>query len=305
MRRMLISWVSFSLLLTSCSSDSDTHISDASENTIYRIPVVVHVIHFGEAVGDGANISFAQIESQIVVLNEDFRRKVNTNGYNNHPNGSDTHIEFFLAEYAPDGTLLPEPGVDRVNGGRNEWPKGNILNPIDTTIKPETIWDPESYFNIWTVNFGGFSGRNLLGYAQFPDASGLPGLNDIGGAANTDGIVIGYKYFGSSEKGNFSVLTPPYDLGRTTTHEVGHWLGLRHIWGDGDCSVDDYCLDTPNADSPNYDCTNVETSCESPEMPQNYMDYTNDDCMNIFTKDQTERMMTVLENSPRRKELVQ
>lgn len=293
------------ILNFSCNSE-DNEDSDASNNpTIYRIPVVVHVIHFGEAIGEGANISFEQIESQIEVLNEDFRRKSNTNGYNNNSNGADMEIEFYLAEYAPDGTLLAEPGVDRVNGGRSEWPKGNILNPIDTYIKPSTIWDPESYFNIWTVNFGGFSGRNLLGYAQFPSQSGLPGLNEDEGSAETDGVVIGYKYFGSSEKGNFPNLIPPYDLGRTTTHEVGHWLGLLHIWGDGDCLYDDYCLDTPNASGPNYDCESIKTTCMEPEMPQNYMDYTNDDCMNIFTNNQKERMITVLKNSPRRKELVQ
>ncbi|QDO95232.1 zinc metalloprotease [Formosa sediminum] len=295
------------LILTSSCSSEDNEDSNTSNNnpTIYRIPVVVHVIHFGEAIGEGANISLEQIESQIEVLNEDFRRKSNTNGYNNNTNGADTEIEFYLAEYAPDGTLLTEPGVDRVNGGRSEWPKGNILNPIDTYIKPSTIWNPESYFNIWTVNFGGFSGRNLLGYAQFPSQSGLAGLYEDEGSAETDGIVIGYKYFGSSEKGNFPSLIPPYDLGRTTTHEVGHWLGLRHIWGDGNCLYDDFCLDTPNASGPNYDCESIKISCEEPEMPQNYMDYTNDNCMNIFTNNQKERMITVLKNSPRRKELVQ
>lgn len=305
MNKGLIFSIYFTLLLSSCSTDSDNSINNPSEDIIYRIPVVVHVIHFGEDIGTGSNISFEQIQSQINVLNEDFRRKTNTNGYNNNVNGADTQIEFFLAEYDPEGNLLSEPGVNRLNGGRNEWPKGNILNPIDTYLKPSTIWDTESYFNIWTVNFGGFSGRNLLGYAQFPDYSNLPGLNDIGGSAETDGIVIGYKYFGSSEKGNFPELISPYNLGRTTTHEVGHWLGLRHIWGDGDCSYDDFCLDTPNASAPNYDCATIEASCDSPEMPQNYMDYTNDNCMNIFTNEQKERMITVLTNCPRRKELVQ
>lgn len=274
-----------------------------AKDDIKRIPVVVHIVHNGEQVGTGANISYEQVISQIEVLNEDFRKEPGTNGFNSHPAGVDTEIEFYLATIDPEGNILPEPGVDRINGGRPSWPKGAIRNPIDEIIKPVTIWNPYEYFNIWTVNFGGFVGRNLLGYAQFPSDSNLRGLEPDEGSAETDGIVVGYKYFGSSEKGNFPDLIAPYDLGRTTTHEVGHWLGLRHIWGDGDCLVDDYCNDTPCSDAPNNDCT-THISCNSTDMIENYMDYTNDGCMNIFTKDQKRRMQAVLKNSPRRKELV-
>ena len=135
--------------------------------------------------------------------------------------------------------------------------------------------------------------------------SGLDGLDANEGGALTDGIVVGYKYFGSSEKGDFPVLFAPFDLGRTTTHEVGHWLGLRHIWGDGDCSADDFCADTPTAFEANNGCPFDNISCGSLDMIENYMDYTDDACMNVFTNDQTERMRIVLENSPRRRELVQ
>lgn len=269
----------------------------------YRIPVIVHVIHNGEPVGTGANISYEQIVSQIEVLNEDFRRLTGSNGFNEDPVGVDTEIEFYLAARDPEGNTLAEPGVHRYDGERSFWPKGAFRNPIDDLIKPLTIWDPTEYFNIWTVNFGGFVGRDLLGYAQFPSNSGLPGLDTNEGSAETDGIVVGYKYFGSSEKGNFPDLIAPFDLGRTTTHEVGHWFGLRHIWGDGDCFVDDYCGDTPHADAPNYGCMG-RISCASEDMIQNYMDYTDDRCMNIFTQEQKQRMHTVLMNSPRRKELV-
>lgn len=283
-------------------------IVEPEDSTIFvdpvkRIPVVVHIIHNGEAIGNQSNISYEQVRSQIEVLNEDFRKKPATNGFNNHPDGVDCEIEFYLAATDPDGQPLSEPGVHRFDGGRPSWPKGAILNPIDQIIKPITIWPPNEYFNIWTVNFGGFAGRDLLGYAQFPSNSGLPGLHSDEGEAETDGIVIGYKYFGSSEKGNFPNLIPPFDLGRTTTHKVGHWLGLRHIWGDGDCLVDDFCGDTPLAAAPNFSCM-ANISCAATDMIENYMDYTDDGCMNIFTQEQKERMHQVLEQSPRRKELV-
>jgi hypothetical protein len=295
----------FGILLANMACQKDDDASAEPQITIYRIPVVVHIVHNGEAVGEGANISAMQVQSQIAVLNEDFRRLPSSRGYNTDPNGTDTQIEFFLAETDPEGNLLPEPGIDRIHGGRSEWPKGAVRNPIDTSLKPGTIWSPTHYFNIWTVNFGGFSGRNLLGYAQFPDSSGLEGLETIGGAAETDGIVIGHSYFGSSEKGDFPDLYAPFDLGRTATHEVGHWLGLRHIWGDGDCTVDDYCADTPTTAAPNYECVLDAMGCTAPAMVANYMDYTDDGCMNIFTKDQQARMLHILENSPRRMEMVQ
>lgn len=300
MKRLLIV-LAATIGLASCSDNTSL---DENTITIYRIPVVVHVVHNGEAVGTGANISEAQVQSQIEVLNEDFRRIGGTNGVNPGGLGEDTRIEFFLAETGPDGQQLAEPGIDRVNGGREEWPKGPLRNPIETVLKPSTIWNPEEYFNIWTVNFGGFVSRNLLGYAQFPDQSGLPGLNADGGPDDTDGIVIGYKYFGSSEKSNFSSLIAPFDLGRTTTHEVGHWLGLRHIWGDGDCTADDFCADTPDASEPTYGCPVSKSTCGSEDLFENYMDYTDDGCMNVFTADQVERMHTVLQNSPQRKEMV-
>jgi PKD repeat protein len=260
---------------------------------IVTIPVVVHVIHNGEPVGSSANISQAQIQSQIDVLNEDFRRT--GAGANNHPAGADTEIQFALALLDPVGNILPEPGIHRVNGGRPSW----TFDAIQNNLKPNTSWDPLRYCNIWTVQFGG-DAQDLLGYAQFPSLSNLPGLQQNEGLASTDGVVVRWQAFG--RVGNVSA---PYNRGRTTTHEIGHWLGLRHIWGDGGCNVDDFCNDTPRAGQPNYQCISIN-SCNTPtgDMIENYMDYTPDGCMNIFTNDQKARMRTVLQNSPRRRELL-
>lgn len=294
---LIIAFSPLLLCLASCSKDDEFEdVEEIIEPVIYRIPVVVHVVHNGQAVGEGPNISQAQVESQIDVLNEDFRRISGTNGFDS--NGVDTQIEFYLTTVDQEGNLLEELGIHRYNGGRIIWPTG-FSTSVDDQLKPATIWDPSRFFNIWTVNFGGFIGRNLLGYAQFPSNSGLPGLKTDEGLAETDGVVIGYKYFG---RGNFPDLNDTYNLGRTCTHEVGHWLGLRHIWGDGDCSVDDYCADTPSSNEPNYSCSS-NSSCGTLDMIENYMDYTEDQCMSLFTQDQKDRMIEVLENSPRRKTL--
>ncbi len=273
---------------------------------VVELPVVVHIIHSGEPIGTGANISDAQIYSQINSTNEDFRRTPDSRGYNAHPDGADTEIQFCLAQIDPDGN--PTTGINRVNLGVSEWNR----DEFNATAKPATQWDPEKYANLWVVESfeplaGGFI---LLGYAQFPSASGLPGLS--GGAANTDGVVMISSTFGTldADDGTFNLRNEIY--GRTTTHEIGHWLGLRHIWGDGGCSVDDYCDDTPRASAPNYGCS-ASNSCDDttygwpnnpPDMVENYMDYSGDLCMNIFTNEQKERMRTVLENSPRRASLL-
>ncbi len=262
---------------------------------VITIPTVVHVIHNGDAVGSNENISDAQVLSQITVLNQDFRKMIGTPGYNTNPVGADSEIEFCLAAVDPSGN--PTNGINRVDLGTASWSSSTT---IDNTVKPATSWDPTQYFNMWVLNLGG----GLLGYAQFPSNSGLGGMPANGGAANTDGVVIGYNYFGTRDldDGTFT-LDATYGYGRTATHEVGHCLGLRHIWGDGGCGVDDFCADTPEADGANYGCPN-STSCGSADQVENYMDYSDDQCMNIFTEDQKVRMQAVMMNSPRRMELV-
>ena len=267
-------------------------------HAVITIPVVVHVIHNGDAYGTGENIRDEQVLSQIQVMNEDFRRIVGTPGFGA---GVDVEIEFCLAQSDPNGN--PTTGINRVNLGIASWDRANV----EGNLKPNTSWDPNNYLNMWTCRFGGDL-NGVLGYAQFPSASGLAGMPANGGGAGTDGVIMAFNAFGSSDIYPAGSYLAPYDKGRTTTHEVGHWLGLRHIWGDGNCTVDDFCADTPTAAAPNYNCVLVN-SCNDgpgdlPDQVENYMDYTNDTCMNIFTQNQKERMLVVMANSPRRVSLV-
>lgn len=269
-----------------------------TQAAIITIPIIVHVVHNGEAVGAGLNISQAQIQAQIEVLNEDFRRKPGTPGFNTNPSGADIEIEFCLSPVDENGNEMTEPGIDRYNGGKASWTR----EEIEGTLKSTTIWNPNLFYNVWTLKFGGTS-SNLLGYAQFPDQSGLSGLNVTGGPSSTDGVVVQYTSFGSADKGTFPIMQPPYNKGRTLSHETGHWLGLRHIWGDGNCA-DDFVSDTPAAASASSGCPVGRFTCGTTNMIENYMDYTNDACMNIFTLGQKARMQAVMQLSPRRNSLI-
>lgn len=279
--------------------------SSRTAATVITIPVVVHVIHNGQGIGTAPNITDAQVESQITVLNQDFRKMLGTPGFNSNPVGADVQIEFVLAKQDPNGNSTN--GIDRVTYPKNSFSE----TEIETILKPATIWNPELYMNMWSLKF---TRDDLLGYAQFPDGSSLDGLNASGGGANTDGVVSSYDVFGSSDFGNNFFLAAPYNKGRTMTHEVGHYLGLLHIWGDGgsrdsntkDCTASDYCADTPQAGWENYDCNEIYDSCpveKGNDMPENYMDYTNDECMNIFTQNQKDRITVIMNNAARRASL--
>ncbi len=255
------------------------------------IPVIVHVIHNGTAVGEGANISQAQIEGQIRILTEDYRR-LNPDAALTPPEfldvAADTQIEFVLAKQDPRG--LPTNGINRVQGPKTSY------NPSDAALLGEiALWNPDEYLNIWVAPLV----SPFIGYASFPVAD-IPGLDFPPNTRETDGVTVDYRYFG--EGGNAVTGSE----GRTATHEVGHFLGLRHIWGDGDCSVDDFVEDTPLQDSPNNSCRldDPRFSCNTRDMAENYMDYTPDACMNLFTVGQAVRMDAVLEFGPRRASLV-
>jgi Pregnancy-associated plasma protein-A/Secretion system C-terminal sorting domain len=269
---------------------------------VITIPVVVHVIHNGDALGSNENITDAQVISQINVLNQDYRRMAGSPGFNSLAVGADVEINFCLAKTNPAGALTT--GIEHLNKGQASWTESQIEN----TLKPTTYWNPDKYFNIWVCNFGGDL-ADVLGYAQFPNLSGLSGLPNNSGSASTDGVVIGYKYFGSQTLYPAGNYESPYNGGRTCTHEIGHALGLLHIWGDvNNCNNStDHCDDTPVAYDANDNCPANLNSCPTKpgnDMTNNYMDYTRDSCMNIFTQDQKERMLAVMENSSRRSSLV-
>jgi hypothetical protein len=246
--------------------DIEEHARQVIENRVavegvITIPVVVHVVHRTAT----ENISEAQILSQIEVLNEDFRR-LNTDANNTWPQAEDSEIEFCLAATDPQGN--PTNGITRTSTTVNGFGTNDAVKFASSGGKD--AWPTDTYLNVWVCNIG----ESILGYAQFP-----------GGPSSTDGVVNDYRYFGT-----MGTATAPFNLGRTMTHEVGHWLNLRHIWGDGGCSVDDGVGDTPVSDAANYGCATGHVSCSSTDMVQNYMDYSDDACMNLFTAGQNTRM---------------
>jgi len=272
------------------SKEKPTSFLRIEEETRY-IPVVVHIFHNGTPIGQGPNISFAQIESQIKTLNEDFRR-LNPDAAQTPTEfldvAADAKIEFVLAKQDPRG--LPTDGINRVLGPKTAY------DPNDAALIGQlALWPPEDYLNIWVVPLV----SPFIGYATFP-ISNLPGLNFPPTTRERDGVTVDYRYFGS---GGAAVGG---SRGRTLTHEVGHFFGLRHIWGDGGCSADDFVQDTPDQDGPNNICrtTTPRITCNTRDMVENFMDYTTDICMNLFTKGQVERFNVVLSSSPRRASLV-
>ena len=266
------------------------------------IAVVVHVVHNGERYGKDVNITDEQIFSQIEVLNEDYQRK-NADTINTQTEflnvASKLNIEFVLARQDESGN--PTSGIVRVEG---ELPSYDPLGIADRELLSSySHWDPNRYLNIWVTNLR----SPYIGLAQFPDHN-LPGLAEEENKDNiaTDGLVIDYQAFGSEEKVPGLKLLPDYNLGRTTTHEIGHFFGLKHVWGDGGCSADDYVSDTPFSEN-DYSgiCTPADAvSCSSNDMFENFLYYTNDQCMNIFTVGQISRMEIILDEAPRRNTLL-
>jgi hypothetical protein len=241
---------------------------------ITTIPAVVHVVYKTAS----ENISDAQINSQMATLNRDFRAQ--------NPDKlkvptvwgglvGDARVQFVLASVNPTGN--PTTGITRSPTRRTSFSTDDAVK----RIRGARAWPSDKYLNIWVCTLSG----GLLGYAQFP-----------GGPPETDGVVILNRAFGTT-----GTATAPFNLGRTTTHEIGHWLNLHHIWGDGfpSCADSDYVLDTPNQEGPNYGKPSFpHISCNNGpngDLFMDYMDYVDDDAMYLFTVQQAARIHATLD----------
>jgi hypothetical protein len=244
---------------------------------VTRIPVVVHVVHNTAA----QNIADAQVQGQLAVLNRDFRRTNPDVGQVPgvwQPVAADGRVEFALADVDPAGA--PTTGITRTQTAQAAFEQAG--NPVKfAAAGGADAWPANRYLNVWVCQLAG----SLLGYAQFP-----------GGPAETDGVVIRHSAFGTG-----GTAAAPFDLGRTATHEIGHWLNLFHIWGDDGtgCNGTDEVDDTPNAASENVGCPGFpHVTCgngPAGDMFMNYMDYTDDACMVMFTAGQVARMQAALD----------
>jgi len=247
-------------------------ITKKKERELITIPIIFHVVYSTPS----ENISEEKILSQLDVLNEDFR-KLNPNFYETldvfKDRAADFEIEFCLAQTDPDG--LPTSGINRAFTDSATFSISN--NMKFTALSGADAWPVNDYLNFWVCDLE----PGLLGYAQFP------GLDEA-----TDGVVVDYIQVG---RGFTNGIT-----GRTATHEVGHWLNLRHIWGDGDCTQDDLVEDTPPAESAHSGCSLSANSCSAgesePDMVQNYMDYSDDGCLTLFTEGQKQRARVLFES---------
>ena len=254
-----------------------------TEQTLINIPVVVHVLYNGSA----QNISEAQILSQIDILNRDFRRK-NADSSNTPTHfrslAADCNISFKLATVNPQG--FPTTGIIRKATNVTGFSMNDDIKFSSTG--GDEAWDSDMYLNIWV----GPMSAGIVGYASAP-----------GSDKSRDGVVIRFNAFGST-----GAATTPYNKGRTAVHEIGHWLGLIHIWGDQLCG-DDLIDDTPTQQSYTRGCPtgNIITSCGNApngNMYMNYMDLTEDACTNMFTKGQKQRMRLLFNEGGPRHELL-
>ena len=278
-RRMLTESPAYRLARAEIENATQEYVADGREDRfpgVVHIPVVVHVVWKTAT----QNISDAQVKSQIDVLNHDFRATkadVGTVPPVFRHLVADTRVEFFLATTDPNGD--PTDGIVRRATNVTSFSSNDAIKSGATG--GSDAWPADRYLNIWVGQLGG----GLLGYAQFP-----------GGPAETDGVVVLHTAFG-----NTGTATPPFHLGRTTTHEIGHYLNLFHIWGDDGvgCGGTDEVADTPNQGGPNVGVpTFPHVSCNNGpngDLFMNYMDYVDDAVMVMFTEGQRARMEACLD----------
>ncbi len=239
---------------------------------IHTLPVVVHIIYHEDF--PEQNLSNDLVKSQIDVLNEDFS-KTNTNFSTTpedfKPLAADVNIRFQLANVDPNGNFTT--GITRTVTTTRRI--GKTSDYYQTSKGGIDAWDVTQYINIWVCELA----SRELGFAYFP----------TGSVIQDDGLVISPDYFGRVENSS--------NLGRTTTHEMGHYLNLSHIWGDnGGCSDDDNVDDTPLQSGSRFGCpSHPVSSCGSNDIVSNFMDYVNDECMTMFTHGQKKRMLATLE----------
>ncbi len=245
---------------------------DTFANEIITIPVVIHVLYNNST----QNISDAQVMSQLRVLNEDFRR-LNADASQTpeafKSSAADCRIMFCLAQVNPRGAA--QKGIVRKFTNRTSF-------SVDDDMKfsaagGDDAWDAKKYLNIWVCNMQ----SNSIGYATPPNSEAV-----------RDGVVIQYDCFGT-----VGTVRYPFNKGRTATHEIAHWMGISHIWGDNSCGSDGID-DTPRQSNYNSNCPSFPklSSCSpnaNGDMFMNFMDYTNDACMNMFTNGQKQRMRNV------------
>jgi hypothetical protein len=279
--------------------------SSGDRSEVYTIPVVVHIVYEDA----NENLDDSVVYNQIQRLNEDFRRLNSDAGNVRDTFNSvvgDSFIEFELATVDPSGN--PTTGITHTYAAVDSWyfyggetfaegVKKSSLGGVDP-------WDQATYMNIWVCDMSIFGTVAVLGYATPPD--GLPNWPPGSTAGLSDGVVIQYQAFGANNPNVLDMGSGPITvLGRTVDHEVGHYLGLRHIWADGDCTEEDGVDDTPNADdASNFDCNTTKNTCidaigslgDLPDMVENYMDYSEETCQNSFTNGQIDLMRGVLEN---------
>lgn len=251
----------------------ETTVDSKTKKAIRTIPVVFHVIHgYGEE-----NISKAQIEDQMRIINEDFQRRnedASATRSQFQARAANYEVEFKLARIAPDGSCTE--GITRT------YDPVNMFDDINTSTEEAkgavAAWDRSKYLNIWIVKeiLSSNTEGTILGYAQFP-----------GQRATTDGIVMIHDRVGTIGTANLG------DKGRALTHEIGHWLGLFHPF-QGGCFGGDGVSDTPPVDEPSYGCTagqnpNTCNNDSEVDMVENFMDYANGGCMNAFTQGQLTR----------------
>jgi hypothetical protein len=303
--------------------------------TTYTIPIVFHVIHSGESIGTYPNITLEQVKSQITVLNQDF----SGNAYNKakYPERAfvqwatnqdlpaankddkgrvkiaDFNIQFCLASKDAFGNTLVEPGINRINYLSEGWPDPTTFTTqmtfrtyLDKIVKPQSIWDVKKYLNVWITDKS-----DLLmsgGVSTVPPLSTLQGIPNTA-TDTTDGIWCYTKSIGSFALFPEGQYFSENIDGRTLTHEVGHYVGLRHIWGDANCG-NDFCADTPpsaaqNGGNPTFPHNVGSCPSNDPdgEMFMNFMDYTMGASKYMFTTDQMIRAQTAMTFSPFRNQL--